>query len=157
LEAIRETGLKTGFIERAVRAVWQVRTTPAEWRLPLFYPVVPMVLRRSYAYLGHGELPRKLPGCSPATVYLQPNESPRRERHCHAQNHACCGSYQAGLQDKLYLGNLDANRDWGYAKEYVEAMWLMLQADQTDDYVIATGENTLSRAVLRRGLLIRRP
>jgi GDPmannose 4,6-dehydratase len=47
---------------------------------------------------------------------------------------------KAGLQDALYLGNLDAKRDWGYAKEYVEAMWLMLQQDQPDDYVIATGE-----------------
>ena len=47
---------------------------------------------------------------------------------------------KAGLQKKLYLGNLDAKRDWGYAREYVEAMWLMLQQDQPDDYVIATGE-----------------
>ena len=47
---------------------------------------------------------------------------------------------KAGLQDKLFLGNLDAKRDWGYAKEYVEAMWLMLQQDEPDDYVIATGE-----------------
>jgi GDPmannose 4,6-dehydratase len=45
-----------------------------------------------------------------------------------------------GLQDKLYLGNLDAKRDWGYAKDYVEAMWLMMQAEKSDDYVIATGE-----------------
>ena len=47
---------------------------------------------------------------------------------------------QAGLDDKLYLGNLEAKRDWGYAKEYVEAIWLILQQDQPDDYVIATGE-----------------
>ena len=47
---------------------------------------------------------------------------------------------KAGLQKKLYLGNLDAKRDWGYAREYVEAMWLMLQQDKPDDYVIATGE-----------------
>ena len=46
---------------------------------------------------------------------------------------------KAGLQDKLYLGNLDAKRDWGYAKEYVEAMWRMVQQDEPDDYVIATG------------------
>ena len=47
---------------------------------------------------------------------------------------------KAGLQDKLYLGNLDAQRDWGYAKEYVEAMWLMLQRDAPDDFVVATGQ-----------------
>jgi len=52
------------------------------------------------------------------------------------------------LQDKLYLGNLDAKRDWGYAKEYVEAMWLMLQQDQPDDYVIATNETHSIREFL---------
>ena len=50
-----------------------------------------------------------------------------------------CARIAAGLQDHLYLGNLDAVRDWGYAKEYVEAMWLMLQHDFSDDYVVATG------------------
>jgi GDPmannose 4,6-dehydratase len=54
----------------------------------------------------------------------------------------------AGLQQKLYLGNLEAKRDWGYAKEYVEAMWLMLQQDQPDDYVIATGETHSIREFL---------
>ena len=55
---------------------------------------------------------------------------------------------QAGLQDKLYLGNLDAKRDWGYAKEYVEAMWLMLQQEKPDDYVIATNETHSIREFL---------
>jgi GDPmannose 4,6-dehydratase len=55
---------------------------------------------------------------------------------------------KAGLQDKLYLGNLDARRDWGYAPEYVEAMWLMLQQDAPDDYVIATGETHSVREFL---------
>ena len=55
---------------------------------------------------------------------------------------------KAGLQHKLYLGNLDAKRDWGYAREYVEAMWLMLQRDQPDDYVIATGESHSVREFL---------
>jgi len=54
----------------------------------------------------------------------------------------------AGLQDKLFLGNLDAKRDWGYAKEYVEAMWLMLQQDKPDDYVIATNETHSVREFL---------
>ena len=53
-----------------------------------------------------------------------------------------------GLQDKLYLGNLDAKRDWGYAPDYVEAMWMMLQADEPDDYVIATGETHSVREFL---------
>ena len=55
---------------------------------------------------------------------------------------------QAGLQSKLYLGNLDAKRDWGYAKEFVEAMWLMLQQDQADDYIIATNETHSVREFL---------
>lgn len=55
---------------------------------------------------------------------------------------------KAGIQSKLYLGNLDAKRDWGYAKEYVEAMWLMLQQEQPDDYVIATGETHSVREFL---------
>jgi GDPmannose 4,6-dehydratase len=55
---------------------------------------------------------------------------------------------KAGLQDKLYLGNLDAKRDWGYAKEYVEAMWLMLQQEKPDDYVIATNETHSIREFL---------
>jgi len=55
---------------------------------------------------------------------------------------------QAGLQNKLYLGNLDAKRDWGYAKEFVEAMWLMLQQDQPEDYVIATNETHSVREFL---------
>src|SRR4029077_16425172 len=55
---------------------------------------------------------------------------------------------KAGVQNKLYLGNLDAKRDWGYAPEYVEAMWLMLQQDNPDDYVIATGETHTIREFL---------
>ena len=62
---------------------------------------------------------------------------------------------KAGQQKKLYLGNLDAKRDWGYAKEYVEAMWLMLQQDQPDDYVIATGRNTFGGRVFDGGFLPR--
>ncbi len=50
------------------------------------------------------------------------------------------GRIKLGLQEKLYLGNLDAKRDWGHARDYVEAMWLMMQQDEPDDYVIATGE-----------------
>jgi GDPmannose 4,6-dehydratase len=69
------------------------------------------------------------------------HESPRRgETFVTRKITRAVAHIKAGLQDKLYLGNLDAKRDWGYAKEYVEAMWLMLQQDTPDDYVIATGE-----------------
>jgi GDPmannose 4,6-dehydratase len=69
------------------------------------------------------------------------HESPRRGETFVTRKITRAVAYiKAGLQKKLYLGNLDAKRDWGYAKEFVEAMWLMLQQDKPDDYVIATGE-----------------
>ncbi len=77
------------------------------------------------------------------------HESPRRgETFVTRKITRAVAHIQAGLQDKLYLGNLDAKRDWGYAKEYVEAMWLMLQQDQPDDYVVATGETHSVREFL---------
>ena len=70
------------------------------------------------------------------------HESPRRgETFVTRKITRAAAHIKAGLQKKLYLGNLNAKRDWGYAKEYVEAMWLMLQQDKADDYVIATGES----------------
>ena len=90
--------------------------------------------------LGHRELPRELRAVRLQRHPVQPRiAAPRRDVR-HPQDHPRRGPHQAGLQEKLYLGNLDAKRDWGYAKEYVEAMWLMLQQDKPDDYVIATGE-----------------
>jgi GDPmannose 4,6-dehydratase len=69
------------------------------------------------------------------------HESPRRgETFVTRKITRAAARIKMGLQDKLYLGNLDAQRDWGYAKEYVDAMWLMLQQDEPDDYVIATGK-----------------
>ena len=77
------------------------------------------------------------------------HESPRRgETFVTRKITRAVAHIQAGLQDKLYLGNLDAKRDWGYAKEYVEAMWLMLQQDKPDDYVVATGETHSIREFL---------
>src|ERR1700755_3369791 len=69
------------------------------------------------------------------------HESPRRgETFVTRKITRALARIKAGMQDKLYLGNLDAKRDWGYAPEYVEAMWLMLQQDEPDDFVIATGK-----------------
>ncbi len=77
------------------------------------------------------------------------HESPRRgETFVTRKITRAVARIAAGLQEQLFLGNLDAQRDWGYAKEYVEAMWLMLQADEPDDFVIATGEtHTVREAV----------
>jgi GDPmannose 4,6-dehydratase len=77
------------------------------------------------------------------------HESPRRgETFVTRKITRAAARIKAGLQDSLFLGNLDARRDWGYAKEYVEAMWLMLQQDEPDDYVIATGETHAVREFL---------
>ena len=74
------------------------------------------------------------------------HESPRRgETFVTRKITRAATRIREGLQDKLYLGNLDAKRDWGYAKDYVEAMWLMLQQDKPDDFVIATGETLTVR------------
>jgi GDPmannose 4,6-dehydratase len=77
------------------------------------------------------------------------HESPRRgETFVTRKITRAVAHIKAGLQEKLYLGNLDAKRDWGYAKEYVEAMWLMLQQAEPDDFVIATGETHSVREFL---------
>jgi GDPmannose 4,6-dehydratase len=77
------------------------------------------------------------------------HESPRRgETFVTRKITRAAARIKAGLQEKLYLGNLDAKRDWGYAPEYVEAMWLMLQQEKPDDYVIATGETHSIREFL---------
>ncbi|MHC4760895.1 MAG: GDP-mannose 4,6-dehydratase, partial [Planctomycetota bacterium] len=77
------------------------------------------------------------------------HESPRRgETFVTRKITRAATRIKLGLQDKLYLGNLDAKRDWGFAGDYVEAMWLMLQADQPDDYVVATGKTYSVREFL---------
>jgi GDPmannose 4,6-dehydratase len=77
------------------------------------------------------------------------HESPRRgETFVTRKITLALARIKAGLQDKLYLGNLNSRRDWGYAKDYVEAMWLMLQQDNPDDYVVATGETHSIREFL---------
>ncbi len=140
LEAIRETGIKPRYYQASssemyglVQAVPQSESTP-------FYPRSPYACAKLYAHWITVNY-RESYGLHASSGILFNHESPRRgetfvtRKITRAVAHILCG-----LQDKLYLGNLDAKRDWGYAKEYVEAMWLMLQQDQPDDYVIATGE-----------------
>ncbi len=140
LEAIRLTGLKTKFYQASssemfgkVQQVPQCETTP-------FYPRSPYGAAKVYAYwvtVGY----RESYGIFACNGILFNHESPRRgETFVTRKITRAAARIKAGLQDKLYLGTLDAKRDWGYAKEYVKAMWLMLQQDQPGDYVIATGE-----------------
>ena len=92
---------------------------------------------------------REAYGMFAANGILFNHESPRRgETFVTRKITRAVARIKAGLQDKLYLGNLDAKRDWGFAGDYVEAMWLMLQADEPDDFVIATGESHSVREFL---------
>jgi GDPmannose 4,6-dehydratase len=116
-----------------VQEIPQRETTP-------FYPRSPYAVAKVYAHwitVNYRESYRMF-ACN---GILFNHESPRRgETFVTRKITRAVANIQAGLQEKLYLGNLDAKRDWGYAKEYVEAMWLMLQQPEPGDYVIATGE-----------------
>src|SRR5439155_12397469 len=128
----------------------QSETTP-------FHPRSPYACAKVYAY--HVAVNyREAYDMFAVNGILFNHESPRRgETFVTRKITRAVARIAAGLQDKLYLGNLDAQRDWGYAPDYVEAMWLMLQADQPDDFVIATGETHSVResveiAFARQGL-----
>ena len=140
LEAIRETGLKSKFYQASSSEMFgKVRETP-QTELTPFYPRSPYGAAKVYAYWATVNY-REAYGMFAANGILFNHESPRRgETFVTRKITRAVARIKANLQDKLYLGNLDAKRDWGYAKEYVEAMWLMLQQDKPDDYVIATGE-----------------
>ena len=148
LEAIREVGLKTRYYQAGssemyglVQEVPQKETTP-------FYPRSPYGAAKVYAHWITVNY-RESYGMFACNGILFNHESPRRgETFVTRKITRAVAQIKAGMQDKLYLGNLDAKRDWGYAKEYVEAMWLMLQQEEPDDYVIATGETHTVREFL---------
>jgi GDPmannose 4,6-dehydratase len=124
-----------------------VREVPQTERTP-FYPRSPYGCAKVYSYWITVNY-RESYGLHASNGILFNHESPRRgETFVTRKITRAVAHIQAGLQDKLYLGNLDAKRDWGYAKEYVEAMWLMLQQDKADDYVIATNETHSVREFL---------
>ncbi len=113
----------------------------------------PTPCAKVYAYWITRELPRGLRHVRRATASSSTTRSPRRgETFVTRKITRAAARIKLGLQEKLFLGNLDAKRDWGFAGDYVEAMWLMLQQDKPDDYVIATGESALGARVPRRGV-----
>lgn len=142
LDAIREAGLasKVRYYQASssemfgmVQAVPQIETTP-------FYPRSPYGCAKLYAHWLTVNY-RESYNLHASSGILFNHESPRRgETFVTRKITRAATRIKMGLQDKLYLGNLDAKRDWGYAKEYVEVMWLMLQQDNPDDYVCATNE-----------------
>jgi GDPmannose 4,6-dehydratase len=140
LEAIRETGLRAKFYQASSSEMFgKVQDIPQRETTP-FYPRSPYGAAKVYAYWVTVNY-RESYGMFACNGILFNHESPRRgETFVTRKITRAVAQIKAGLQDKLYLGNLDAKRDWGYAKEYVDAMWRMLQQDEPDDYVIATGE-----------------
>jgi GDPmannose 4,6-dehydratase len=148
LEAIRETGVKAKFYQASSSEMFgKVSEIPQRETTP-FYPRSPYGVAKVYAYWSTVNY-RESYGMFACNGILFNHESPRRgETFVTRKITRAAAMIKAGSQDKLYLGNLDAKRDWGYAKEYVEAMWLMLQQEQPDDYVIATGKTHSVREFL---------
>src|SRR5437899_5785137 len=139
LEAIRETGVNTRFYQASssemfgkVQEVPQTETTP-------FWPRSPYGAAKVFAYWATVNY-RESYGMHASNGILFNHESPRRgETFVTRKITRAVARIKFGLQKTVYLGSLDARRDWGYAPEYVEAMWLMLQQDEPEDYVIGTG------------------
>ena len=148
LEAIRETGLKAKFYQASSSEMYgKVQEVPQRETTP-FYPRSPYGAAKVYSYWLTVNY-RESYGMFACNGILFNHESPRRgETFVTRKVTRAAARIKAGLEDKLYLGNLDAKRDWGYAKEYVEAMWLMLQQEEPDDYVVATGETHSVRELL---------
>ena len=140
LEAIRESGSKSKFYQASSSEMFgKVHEVPQRETTP-FCPRSPYGAAKLYAHWMTVNY-RESYGIFACSGILFNHESPRRgETFVTRKITRAAARIKAGQQEKLYLGNLDAKRDWGYAKEYVEAMWLMLQQDRAEDYVIATGE-----------------
>ncbi len=140
LEATREAGITPRFYQAGSSEMYGlVQETPQKETTP-FYPRSPYAAAKVYAHWISVNY-REAYGMFVCNGILFNHESPRRgEGFVTRKITRGVAAIKLGLADKLALGNLEAQRDWGYAKDYVEAMWLMLQQDKPDDYVIATGE-----------------
>jgi GDPmannose 4,6-dehydratase len=148
LDAIRETGVKSKFYQASSSEMYGlVQAVPQNEETP-FYPRSPYAAAKVYAYWLTVNY-RESYNIFACNGILFNHESPRRgETFVTRKITRAIARIKAGLQKELFLGNLDAKRDWGYAKEYVEAMWLMLQQPEAEDYVIATNETHSVREFL---------
>ena len=147
LEAIRESGVQTRFYQASSSEMFGAAPPPQSETTP-FHPRSPYAVAKVSAYWAAVNY-REAYGMFACNGILFNHESQRRgETFVTRKITRAVARIKHGLQDKLYLGNLDAKRDWGYAGDYVEAMWLMLQPDAPDDYVIATGETHSVREFL---------
>ena len=148
LDAIKETQIKTKFYQASTSELYgKVVETPQTEKTP-FYPRSPYACAKLYSYWITVNY-RESYDMYACNGILFNHESPRRgETFVTKKITHAIAKILNKEQDKLYLGNLDSKRDWGYAKDYVEAMWLMLQQEKADDYVIATGETHSVREFL---------
>jgi GDPmannose 4,6-dehydratase len=140
LDAIRETLIKTRLYQASSSEMFgKVLEIPQKETTP-FYPRSPYGVAKLYAYWITVNY-RESYGIFASNGILFNHESPRRGKNFVTRKiTSAAAKIKAGIEEKVYLGSLDAKRDWGYAPEYVEAMWLMLNHDSPDDFVIATGE-----------------
>ena len=138
LEAIRSSGLKTRFYQASTSELFGSTPPPQNEASP-FRPRSPYAASKLMAYWSTVNY-REAFGVHATNGILFNHESPRRgETFVTRKITRAVAAIKKGRQEKLYLGNLEAVRDWGYAKEYVESMWLMLQQEKPSDYVVATG------------------
>ena len=140
LEAIRDLGLKPKFYQASSSELYgKAQEVPQKETTP-FYPRSPYASAKAFAFYTTRNY-REAYGIFACNGILFNHESPRRgETFVSRKITRAATRIKVGLQETLYLGNLEAKRDWGYAPEYTEAMWLMLQQEKPEDYVIATGE-----------------
>ncbi len=138
LEAIRASKIDTRFYQASTSELFG-STPPPQSEISPFAPRSPYAAAKLYSYWVVRNY-REAYGMHATNGILFNHESPRRgETFVTRKITMAAARIKLGLQEKLYLGNLDAIRDWGYAKEYVESMWLMLQQNESDDYVVGTG------------------
>ncbi len=150
LEAIRETGIKPKFYQASSSELYgKVAETPQTETTP-FHPRSPYACAKAYAYYITVNY-RESYGLFACNGILFNHESERRgETFVSRKITRAATRIKLGLQEKLYMGNLDAQRDWGYARDYVEAMWMIMNAAEADDYVVATGERHSVREFLEK-------
>jgi GDPmannose 4,6-dehydratase len=148
LEALRESEIEARFYQASSSEMFgKVQEVPQKETTP-FYPRSPYACAKVFSHWITVNY-RESYGLHASNGILFNHESPRRgETFVSRKITRAVARIKAGLQNKLYMGNLDAQRDWGFAKEYVEAMWLMLQQPKPDDYVIATNETHTVREFL---------
>ncbi|PKN80627.1 MAG: GDP-mannose 4,6-dehydratase [Deltaproteobacteria bacterium HGW-Deltaproteobacteria-1] len=149
LESIRKTGIKTKFYQASSSEMFGAAPPPQNENTP-FQPRSPYAAAKVYAYYVVQNY-RDAYGMFATNGILFNHESPRRgETFVTRKITRAATQIKLGIRDKLYLGNLDAKRDWGFAGDFVDAMWLMLQQEKPDDYVIATGETHSVREFAER-------